>query len=506
MADVINYCGFDMIYFDGLDGVEVNGPFFYYVGKMARETTRRFNREVMVQGSNLAHINWHDFFRLYTIDFSLLNPKGWVDHHCAERLPNARNNLMPAELGWFGLFLDTPASESTTPDEVEYVLAKTIGWDVPWSLETYTATLQKHGRTAEILAMSRIYEDLRLRRYFPEAIKEQLRTAGQDFKLLKSPSGGWAMHPISYGPAHLLSLGGSQPARFEYRNPHGEQRLKFRIKARPAAAGPGVPENVVLLEPAGESQWQAEAGSETFAIEALASKPVEGRLSITIRGANRGSDRSSWALVTRRFPEPLNLSGRRAIGAWVFGDGSGARLNIRLDDRQAYFSRSHFVTLDFNGWKYCEFPEPSSEEVLKFPFPGYTLVSLRNFDYTAVGGLTLMLTDAPPGRTSSCSIGRIEALREVPSKVVRPSLVVNGHPVLLPVELADSQYLEYWGASEAVLYDKDGWELRRIAVAAPPVLQEESNTIEIRNEAAAGEVSRLRVQLIAIGPELDGNR
>jgi hypothetical protein len=156
VADVINFCGFDQIYFDGLDGNEVNGPFFYYVGKLVNETTRRFNREVIVQGSNLAHINWHNFSRLYTIDFSVLNQKRWVDHHCSQRLVNARNNLIPSELGWFGYFLDSPDSESTTPDVVEYVLAKTIGWSVPWSLETNTRALEGNGRTGEALALSKI--------------------------------------------------------------------------------------------------------------------------------------------------------------------------------------------------------------------------------------------------------------------------------------------------------------------------------------------------------------
>jgi hypothetical protein len=501
IADVINYCGFDQLYFDGLDGVEVNGPFFYYVGKLVQETTKRFKREVIVQGSNLAHINWHDFSRLYTIDFAVLNPKRWVDHHCAERMVNARNNMIPAELGWFGYFLDTPHSESTTPDIVEYVLAKTIGWNVPWSLETNMLALEGNGRTSEALALSKIYEELRLKNYFSDRIKEILRTPKQDFKLVHEGSGDWQLHPINYGPPQLLALQGGTKSQFSYKNPFQEQPLKFRIKARPSPAPFGDSSNRVLLDPDRVPDGKAESGNPDFSlkVERSSEQVKTGRNSLKLTASNRSSKRSSWASHTFKLDAPLDLNENRAIGFWVYGDGSGTKLNVRLDDERLYFSRSHYVELDFTGWKYCEIAEPSVDPVMEYPYLFVILTSLRNFAYDKVGSVTVLLTDAPAGKTVTCYLARVEGLKEHPTTLVNPILTLNGSAVRLPVTLENSHYVEYWGEKNATVYDKNGHILRQLSLAGTPRLRAGANRVELGHEDGSGGRSEVRVELIAMG-------
>ncbi len=516
VADVINTCGFDQIYFDGLDSVERNGPFFYYLGKLVQETTKRFNREVIVQGSNLAHFNWHNFSRLYTIDRIELNPKRWVDYHCSQRMVNARNNLMPAELGWFGYFLDAPDCESTTPDVIEYLLAKTIGWSVPWSLETTTHVLEGHGRTAEALALSKIYEELRLRNYFSDRIKEVLRTPKQDFKLVEKSAGSWQLLPIDYGPPQLVDLQGKTASRFTYDNRFQEQPLKFRIKVRPAPAAYGDKGNRVLMDPEHTPEGMAASGSPDFNLTVVHSgeQVKAGRRSLKLTAINKSTKRSSWACQTFALDRPMDLTQNRAIGFWLYGDASGAKLNVRIDDSRRSRSRSHYVTLDFSGWKYFEIVEPSVDPLIEYPYPasGANILkvnpsfnpssSLGNFGYNNVGFVTLLLTDAPPDRTVTCYLDRVEALKESPTTLVNPTLTLNGTAVLLPVTLNDNQYVEFWGEKDATVYDKNGFTLARLSLEGFPRLRSGANQVELRHEGATGGRSQVRVELITMGDAL----
>ncbi len=500
VADIINEVGFDMIYFDGLDGVEVNGPFFYYVGKMVHETTKRFEREVLVQGSNLAHFNWHDFSRLYTIDFAVLDPKRWVDHHCSQRLPNAINSLLPAELGWHGFFLETDSSESTTPDVIEYVLAKTVGWDVPWSLETRMRVLDGNGRTDECLSLAKVYEQLRLEHYFSEKVRQRLRTPNQDFTLRKDSTGGWGMHPVRYGPARRVGQQDGADNVWTYQNEYPPQALKMRVKARPSPADYGDQENIVLLGRGSSDQWTGESmvPGVALSVEEVA-KPVDSREALwRLRTENPSASPSSWMFQSTTLAVPLDLERNRAIGLWVYGDRSGAVLDIRLNDGR--FARDHLLHLDFEGWKYCEFPEPTGGDVLRYPFPGYELMSLRSFDYSSVVSLSLFVTDVPPGTRVNCLIGRVEALRERGTMITNPRLSVNGEEVELPVTLETNQYLELWDGSEFNHYDQDGHLLTRKVVGVPlPTLRSGANRVEYRSDSYTGAREQVRVEIITMG-------
>ncbi|MDD4871533.1 MAG: hypothetical protein PHR77_13330 [Kiritimatiellae bacterium] len=516
VADVINTCGFDQIYFDGLDGVQVNGPFFYYVGKLVQETTKRFKRDVIVQGSNLAHINWHDFSRLYTIDVNMDMPqKRWVDYHCSQRLVNALYNLMPGELGWFGYAV---GNESTTPDIMEYVLAKTIGWSVPWSLETSTGVLTGNGRTPENLALCKIYEELRFRNYFSDRVKEVLRTPRQDFKLVEKGSGQWQMHPVNYGPARLLSLEGNTVSRFTHDNLFQEQPLKFRIKARPAAAAFGDRSNRVLVDPDQTPEGTASSGSPDFPATAeRSSEQVKtGRTSLKLSGVNRASGKNSWAARTFQLTQAWDPTKDGAIGFWLYGDASGVKLHLRLDDGRRRRSRSHYVVLNFSGWKYFEMADPWVDPVTKWYYP-HTMpgdpavelnpgfepdTTLDKIAYNDAGFLTLLLTDVPPGKTVTCYLGRLEALKEFPTTLINPTLSFNGTAVRLPVTLTDHQYVEYWGEKDATVYDKNGFTLGRFPLKGAPLLRGGVNQVEVRNEADSGARTRVRIELVTMGDVL----
>ena len=101
--------------------------------------------------------------------------------------------------------------------------------------------------------------------------------------------------------------------------------------------------------------------------------------------------------------------------------------------------------------------------------PGFNPeASLRDFAYNKVGFVTLLLTDAPPGKTVTCYLARVEALKEPPTTLVNPTLTLNGSAVRLPVTLENNQYVEYWGEKDATVYDKNGYTLRRFSLKRVP--------------------------------------
>jgi hypothetical protein len=210
----------------------------------------------------------------------------------------------------------------------------------------------------------------------------------------------------------------------------------------------------------------------------------------------------------------LDLTQNRAIGFWLYGDASGAKLNVRIDDSRRVRSRSHYVTLDFSGWKYCEMTEPSVDPVIEYPYPASGAVrlnvnpsfnpssSLNNFTYDNVGFVTLMLTDAPPDQGVTCYLDRVEALKESPTTLVNPTLTLNGKAVRLPVTLNDNQYVEFWGEKDATVYDKNGFTLARFSLERVPRLRGGANQVELTHEGGSGGRSQVRVELITMGDAL----
>ena len=81
VAQVINECGFDMIYFDGGEINRANGPGWYYVGVQQNAIRDRLNRDVFFQGSSLTPWLWHLFSRGACDDHAAIAVTTYMDYH-----------------------------------------------------------------------------------------------------------------------------------------------------------------------------------------------------------------------------------------------------------------------------------------------------------------------------------------------------------------------------------------------------------------------------------------
>jgi hypothetical protein len=116
-----------------------------------------------------------------------------------------------------------------------------------------------------------------------------------------------------------------------------------------------------------------------------------------------------------------------------------------------------------------------------------------------VAFVTLLLTDAPAGKTVTCYLARVEGLKELPTTLVNPTLTLNGSAVRLPVTLENNQYLEFWGEKAATMYDKNGHTLRQFSLTGTPRLRTGANRIELAHAGSSGGRSEIRVELITMG-------
>lgn len=205
IAEIFSYCGFDMVYFDGGEDVD-RRRYHYYSTNFQHQAMKRFRRAsperpIVHMGTVLTHRLWHSFARSGTVDTYLNTLRGAIaSGRTIEEWPSVRDHIdrsvrrnislaedmMPAELGWFGIW---PAEENTDGlqlDEFEYLLCKSLALDAPISLQTGISTMEKHPLTPGLLEMFRRYEQLRMERALPDEVTAPLGEIGRDFVMLQA--------------------------------------------------------------------------------------------------------------------------------------------------------------------------------------------------------------------------------------------------------------------------------------------------------------------------------
>ncbi len=115
--------------------------------------------------------------------------------------------------------------------------------------------------------------------------------------------------------------------------------------------------------------------------------------------ATNGTKEGGWVMRGRYNPNSTDLSGLKAIKAWVHGDGKGQLLKIQLLDNSGGH-RDDYIKIDFTGWKAFTLSKASSDTL----------------DYQNVTNLNLYYNGLPPNQSVSCDIDQIEAVIEKDGK------------------------------------------------------------------------------------------
>lgn len=182
IAKVFNECGFDMVYFDGVE--DVPQPFWHYVAKFQTAVWQRFQRKPIVcQGTFYVHYTWHIFSRCSTIDYVLPDLKEDVRTRSLPYMLRTKQDLMPCELGWFPWRVANATSAGAQLDDVEYLCSKASAYDCAFSI-VGGAEMLTHPKNEELLETVRRWETLRLNRGFRDAEIQEMQPFDKEFTLL----------------------------------------------------------------------------------------------------------------------------------------------------------------------------------------------------------------------------------------------------------------------------------------------------------------------------------
>ena len=204
LARIFTTCGFDMVYFDGGEDVD-RRRFAHYVSKFQAVAMGKFRgRPLVHMGTILTHNLWHSFTRSGTVDTYLNTLRGriisgakvdrrptvreHIDRSVAYML-SVRDDMMPGELGWFGIWPKGEHTDGLQLDEIEYLMGKSLAYDAPISLQTSFGQMDRHPLTDGILEIVGTYERLRLSGAVSAAARARLRPLGRDSVLLRRGEG-----------------------------------------------------------------------------------------------------------------------------------------------------------------------------------------------------------------------------------------------------------------------------------------------------------------------------
>ena len=554
-AEIVNYCGFDGIYFDAIDGSAVLGGeenFWYYGTKFIFEVAKHLDPPVGMEMSSMSHHWWHYRSRWQAWDRPVRGYKRFIDIHLASIkasglfLPDKIESnewehgrwpghsplidkyaavekgqiLLPLHLGWWGnQTWNPPQTEPTFPDDIEYLGCKMIGNNAGMSQlgGVDKETLEEIPLFRQATDIIRQYEELRHQNYFSDTVRSLLRQPGREFTLFQEENGGWNFKPVAYQKHKVAGLD-HPSARWTVNNEFHTQPVKVRIEPLMSVLPYDDPSNIVLTDFSKPDDFINEAGAEGVSGEIGVSE--EKRVNsepggiFSAKSTGEAPRECSYINMEKRFTPGLDLGKNQALGVWIRGDGNGQVLNfgLRSPRNLSHGARGdRFVRIDFTGWEYFELVEMESSEFSNYIWPVdvpfYVYDSYRHtIRFENVDRLQLWYNNLPAGKAVTTLVGPVKAIPMVAATIENPSVTIGGNTIVFPVIMESGMYLEFRSSDDCRLYGPKGELLMEvIPEGAVPVMVNGDNEILFSGEGAGEINTRVQVTIISEGMPLEIN-
>ncbi len=522
-ADLYNYCGFDMIYLDALDGSDVLGGWenaWHYSAKFVYELVRMLNKPAVMEMSTFSHHLWCVRSRMGAWDCPMRGKKEFVDYHVVSNR-QWKYSFLPTNLGWWGIFdWDGIQPERSMTDELEYVCGKALATNSSLSYVVgFTPKNLNNEKFQRFARIAKKYEELRLRDIVPDSIKEKLAVPGAEF-VLEEENGEYRFRPVVYSKHTVISDGND--SEVVVKNLFSAQPLKVRIEALLSLDVEDSPEAKSLVDftNANEfSQPETQKGV-TASLEYPSKNSDDERLKGIIRVENYETEQErSWAIFQKEFQEMIDFS-KKGIGVWVKGDGQGEVLNIQISSPKHLIGgfADHYIIVDFTGWRYFELVEPESYQLSKYEWKHTRrredfltgAMDIMSFvypmyhywvDFKNISTLTIGVNNVPVGRSVEIGLGPITAIPIKSVKIKNPSIQIGKDKLTFPVELESGDYIELLSMEDCKLYNAKGETISKIHPTGEfPVLQKGENRMVYSDDKDNMKVKhRLHITVIQYG-------
>ena len=450
-ARAYNEGGFDLLYLDGSEStfviVEDKELTWYYEALFVNEILKHTKTPPSLEYSGFSDHLWYGISRFGTWDCSVRGHKHFFDLHIESNLTTADRFYLPGQVGWTKL---CPSGGDNTDhfqkhiffqEDMEYLGAKMVANNYGGSYLDFIGGMTAPPFTFRNGAILNQYDSLRRNEYFTAETRQRLRDPNARF-LLQHSGNDWYLTEANY---EQVVLGGDN-REFTYRNPYQEQTPMIRIEHRHQPVAYHSPEGVDLLS-FDEKQ------------------PV--KFETTGRGeAGYGNYTHAYARpeVKREFEPAVDLSKHLGLGLWVYGDGGGQRINIRMESPFHLVSGfiDRILTVDFTGWRYFALVEADNGKDEDTPFcPMHSCDWIydefrETVHFDNISKISLQVK----GNTENLRFRTIRALPLVESYLVDPELQANGTKITFLGKIKNGHYMEYMPESgRAVVYDAMGNEV-----------------------------------------------
>ncbi|MDO5565313.1 MAG: hypothetical protein Q4G59_01560 [Planctomycetia bacterium] len=452
--------GFGMIYLDALDGMSrqvANHDYsWYYTALFVREILRNIKTTPpLMEYSMMEPSIWAGRSRGGAADTCNRGYQRFIDNHFKQNAYTVTRRLLPSQMGWFD---PRPAGgpgkdlniRTLHREWIEYIASKSLAKNYALSFRNIPLGKTKPGAFISGEIFKR-YDKLRRQNYFSKDVTDAIRPLGEHFTLIDKKPGVPMTDKIE--PGRFTCAKASYPTlcldadrkTLTLDNPYSEQVPEIRIENRYSAAEYNDPNAVELI--------------------AFDEHKTPGNL------------------TTKNFDPGLNLLRNLAVGLWVFGDGGGQMLNIRLSNPSWRWStyNDHIVKLDHKGWKYIQLAETDTGlyPELQWPIaePWYQTVSLRAvLYYLEITSVHVMVI----GDTKNLRFRTLKALPIVETKLTNPTIESGGKRVIFQGAIPSGEYMEYQVGGRAIIRDPSGNETGEMKVVGTmPVLKAGKNELTL---------------------------
>ena len=523
-AEVYNQCGFDMIYLDALDGVDILGSwphsYRYYAARFVHKLCASLKRPALMEMSTFNHDLWFVRSRVGAWDAPSKGYKRFIDQHFLDN-QSSQQFFLPANLGWWCIFDWTPKDRIRTfSDDLEYLMCKAIAGDhsLSWLMGFDPETFEKSHNARRLGALVKQYEELRLANYFPPAVRAKLGASDSDFTLEKTPAGQWQFRPVRYDLHKVLAVDGTSN-RWQVENRFRKQPLQVRIEALLSLTPyDGDGEVLTVFASTNEFSPVLAAAGVTGSLHSVSTPVKAGTTSgcFTAR-SDKTNSLCAWAMTGKTFAPPVNLL-EKGFGLWIHGDAKGEVLNFqwRAPEYLSGGLSEHYAVIDFTGWRYFEFVEPESDRLMAYGWPYFYANPDQQFggaegvkhlnrftgtfwvDYGKLDSFKIWYNNIPQGEEVKCFLSPIKALPHVKAKLANPSIKIGGQTITFPTTLESGSYLEFRSVNDCKVYDARGELMGEIKpLGSIPQLEAGSNVVQFSCKVPPGVSARANVTLIS---------
>ena len=353
------------------------------------------------------------------------------------------------------------------------------------------AAFSGNGRTADCLARTKRWFSIGNHRGVPQSVKLALRAIDTDWRLEQAATmtGASYIRPGRVHPAHVADPEDSTTSTWtlipRYRSEG--RRLGVRLRALSAVVPAGNATDLLMLGGTAAAVVRSNKACiitdyyflQTGLNYSVANAPAAGS-SLALRLEMKANSTNSTQCLRTQFSAPLDLSNNRVIAITVHGDGSGAVLNIQIEDALGNL-REFFVALSFTGWKTIRLALPAGRELythaggpIPRAFPGHFSdngQAMRYFSWSKILAVTFEMTNTTH---TLAFIGKLEALAETAATTAGgATLTIGGSALTLPVlrggTQTDADYVEcddVTNTSSCLVYDANNWPLNHTTKVA----------------------------------------